>query len=214
MVGDLIFTTSDTKPYVSVVTLFTEDNAKFSKLLSEGFKRSVYWNKYKMVPNRAYDANAPIRELLDASYQGLKRLFILAYGDAGGANRVTADSHTRYFLPRVKIKNYNIDIDRINFDDQPINDSIKQYSKVRKVSAGQGDDCATGCFLNFACFEKNYRLIGADLSKQKALDAESRAIQQIIFTGNANAAAIIYYILKQSKETNSQTIKRNNFTIF
>ena len=64
--------------------------------------------------------------MLDASYQGVKRLFILAYRDCGGANRVTADSHRRYFLPRVKIENYNIEIDGTNVCDQPINDLIKQ----------------------------------------------------------------------------------------
>ena len=47
-------------------------------------------------------------------------------------------------------------------------------------SAGQGDDYTTGCLLEFAYFEKNYKLIAADLSKQKALDVDSRAIQQII----------------------------------
>ena len=58
----------------------------------------------------------------------------------------------------------------------------------------------TGCLLDFAYFERNYRLIAADLSKQKALDADSRAIQQIIFTGKIkpkepNTRTIIYYIL-------------------
>ena len=61
-------------------------------------------------------------------------------------------------------------------------------------------------FINFAYFEKNYRLIAADLNKQKALDADSRATQQIIFIGKlkstvANTRLIIYYVLKQSKET-------------
>ena len=110
-----------------------------------------------------------------------------------------------YFFPRVKIENYNIEVDGRNFYDQPINDSIKQYDKIRKISAGQGDDYTTGCLLDFAYFEKNYRLIAADLSKQKALDADSRAIQQIIFAGKIKAAentrVIIYYILGQSKET-------------
>ena len=60
--------------------------------------------------------------------------------------------------------------------------------------------------MDFAYFEKNYRLIAVDLSKQKALDADSRAVQKIIFTGKIKAAAdntrvIIYYILEQSKET-------------
>ena len=53
----------------------------------------------------------------------------------------------------------------------------------------------------FAYFEKNYKLITADLSKQKALDADSRAIQQIIFTGKASGNVVVYYILQQSKES-------------
>ena len=61
--------------------------------------------------------------------------------------------------------------------------------------------------LDFAYFEKNYRLAAADLSNQKALDADLRAIQQIVFTGKANAGTIIYYILEQSKETTLQFSK-------
>ena len=61
--------------------------------------------------------------------------------------------------------------------------------------------------MDFAYFKNSYRLIAADLSKQKALDADSRAIQQIIFTGKANAGAMIYYILEQSKETMLQLSK-------
>ena len=58
-------------------------------------------------------------------------------------------------LPRVKIeKNYNIEINNRNFYDQPINDSIKQYNEIRKISAGHGDDYTTGCLLDFAYFEK------------------------------------------------------------
>ena len=64
----------------------------------------------------------------------------------------------------------------------------------------------TGCLLDFASFEKNYRLIAIDLNKQKGLNADSRAIQQIILTGKIkatenNTRVIIYYILEKSKET-------------
>ena len=201
LVGDSTCTISDAKLYVRIVNLSAEDNAKLSKLLSEGFKRPIYWNKYKIIPNKRYDENDDIRELLDSSYQGVKRLFVFNYRDRGGANRITAGSHRRYFLPRFKIENYNIEINGRNFYDQPINDTIKQCDEVRIVSTGQGDDYTTGCLLDFAYFEKNYRLIAADLSKQKALDADSRAIQQIIFTGKASAGVMIYYILEQSKET-------------
>ena len=115
-------------------------------------------------------------------------------------------SYRKYYLPRLKIKNYNIEIDGRNFYDQSINDLITKYNEIRKISTAQGDDYTTGCLLDFSYFKKNYRLIAADLSKQKALDADSRAIQQIIFTGKikatvANTRVIIYYILEKSKET-------------
>ena len=118
---------------------------------------------------------------------------------------MSVDSFNKYFLPRVKIENYNIKIDGKNFYDQPINDLIKQYDEIRKISTGQGDDYTTGCLLDFSYFEKSYRLIVVDLSKQKALDADSRAIQQIICTGKikapiANTRVIIYYILEQKKQ--------------
>ena len=67
-----------------------------------------------------------------------------------------------------------------NFYDQPINDLIKQYDEVRKVSTGHGDDYTTGSLLYYAYFKDNYRLIVVDLTKQKALDANLRAIQQIV----------------------------------
>ena len=187
--------------------LLYQQKTKLSKLLSEGFKRPVYWNKYKVIPNRKYDENDYIRELLDASYPGVKIFFVLAYRNCSSANRVTADSHRRYLLLRVKIENCNIEIDGRNFYDQPINDLIKQYDEVRKVSTEQGDDYTTGCLLDFAYFKKNYRPIAADLRKQKALDTDSTAIQQIIFTGKANAAAMINYILEQSKEATIQFSK-------
>ena len=58
-------------------------------------------------------------------------------------------------------------IDERNFYDQPINDLIKQYDVVRKVSTGQGDGYTIGCLLDYAYFKNNYKLIAVDLSKQK-----------------------------------------------
>ena len=100
-----------------------------------------------------------IRKLIDTSWKGINRLFILAYiNDANS----TVNSHRKYFLPRVGIENYNIEIDGRNFYDQPINDLIKPYGKIRKISTGRGDDYTTHCLLGFACFKNNYRLIVAD----------------------------------------------------
>ena len=134
-------------------------------------------------------------------------MFVLAYNNTADDNdQVSNDSFKKYFLPRVKIKHYNIEIDGRNFYDQPISDSIKQYDEIRKISTGQGDDYTTGCLLDVAYFENIYRLIAADLRKQQVLDADSRAIQQINFTVKVKAEAdntkvIIYYTLEKSKET-------------
>ena len=205
------FKITDVKLYEPIVTLSAEGNVKLSKLLRDGFKRSIYWNKYKVIDNILveiaddYDEKY-IRELLDSSYQGVKRIFVFAYNNTGDDNQAFVDSFKKYFFPRVKIENYNIEIDGKNVYDQPVNDSIKQYNEIRKISTGQGDDHATVCLLDFSYFEETYRLIVVELSKQKPLDADSRAIQHINFTGKikateANTRVIIYYILEQSKET-------------
>ena len=65
-----------------------------------------------------------------------------------------------------------------NLYDLTINDLIKQYDETTKISTGQGDDYTSGCFLGFPYFERNYGQIAADLSKQKAFDADSRAIEK------------------------------------
>ena len=144
------FAITDTKLYVPVVTLKIEGNAKLSKLLSEGFKRSVYWNKYKTI-FEDYN-NEYVRERLDASFQGVNKLFVFPY--VHGANVTNENSYRRYFLLRLKIKNCNIEIDGRNFYDQSINELVKQYDEIRKISVGQGDDYTTGCLLGFAYFEK------------------------------------------------------------
>ena len=127
-------------------------------------------------------------------------MFVLAYNNTTADNKVSVDSYKNNFLPRVKIENFDIEIDGKNFYDQPMNDPIKKFNEVRKISTGRVDDYTTGCLLDFAYFEKNDRLIAADLSKQKALDADSRAIQKIKAAAK-NTRVIIYYILEQSKET-------------
>ena len=90
------FKTTDAKLYVPIVTLLVEDNSKLSKLLNEGFKRPIYWNEYEVTPNKIVEIAAVneekyIRELLDSSCQGVKRLFVLAYNNTAGNNPVSVD---------------------------------------------------------------------------------------------------------------------------
>ena len=202
------FAITDAKLHVPIVTLSTKDSANLTKQLNEGFKRSVYWNSYETKPAKVIEQGKNIYELLNASFQGVKRLFVFAYFIAAGNDadqEAGIKDNKKYFLPRGEIKNYNVLIDGRNFYDQPINDIIKQYDKVRKVSTGYGDDYTTGCLLDYAYFKDNYKLIAVDLSKQKVLDADPTAIQQMVFqgvVGGDNCTTIrLYTILGQSKET-------------
>ena len=126
------FAITDTKLHVPIVTLSTKDSANLTKQLNEGFKRSVYWNSYETKPAKVIEQGKNIYELLSASFQGVKRLFVLAYTIAapvvGDNTDDTAGTKSikKYFLPRGEIKNYNVLIDGRNFYDQPINAIIKQ----------------------------------------------------------------------------------------
>ena len=136
--------------YVPVVTLSTKNNVNLTKQLDEGFKRSVYWNEYKSkIETKIADDNNVIRVPLDASFQGVNRLFVLAFENTENGNKkVERDSHRKYFLPRV-----DIIIDRRNFYDQPINDQSKRYDEIRKIATGKGDNYTTGCLLDYQYFK-------------------------------------------------------------
>ena len=179
------FQITSTKLYVPVVTLSTKDNVNLTKQLNERFKRSTYWNEYKSkIETKGADANNLKRFPLDASFQGVNSLFVLAFDNINnGDNKVERDSHRKYFLPRVDITNYNVLIDGRNFYDQPINDQIKKYDEIKKGATGRGDDYTTGCLLDYQYFKDHYQLIAVDLSKQKEINADPRAIQQTEFFG-------------------------------
>ena len=166
---EAIFKITSTKLYVPIVTLSTKDNVNLTKQLNEGFKRSVYWNEYKSkIETKILDNDNTTRFSLDASFQGVNRLFALAFGNTNnGDSKVERDSHRKYFLPRVDITNYNVLIDGRNFYDQPITDQIKKYDEIRKIATGKGDDYTTGCLLDYQYFKDHYQLIAVDLSKQK-----------------------------------------------
>ena len=89
------------------------------------------------------------------------------------------------------------------FFDQPIKNNKITYDNIRKIAAGQVDDYTTGCLLDYPYFSDSFKMIAVDLSKQQALDADPRAIQQINFIANLDRAgnARVYFILEEAKET-------------
>ena len=86
------------------------------KQLNEEFKRSVYWNSYGTKPAKVIEKGKNLYELLNASFQGVRRSFVLAYFITDGVNDEAGIKNNRkYFLPRGEIKNYNVLIDGRNF---------------------------------------------------------------------------------------------------
>ena len=132
------------------------------------------------------------------SFQGLNRLFVLSFENKDGRT-----SHSTYYLPKAETKDYNVMIDGRNFFDQPINSMNKTYENIRKIATGKGDDYTTGCLLDYSYFKDHYKMIAIDLSKQQALDADPRAIQQINFTANLDREGntTMFFIMEEAKET-------------
>ena len=134
-------------------------------------------------PATVRNQGSNIYGLLSASFQGVQRLFVVAYAIAADAanNGAGIKDNRKYFLPKGKTEHYSMLIDGRNFYDKLINNLIKQYDELRRVSAGQDYDYTTGCLLDYAYFKNYYRLIAIGFRKQKALDADPRAIEQIVF---------------------------------
>ena len=155
-----IFLITDTKIYVPVLTVSTQDNAKLLEQLRSGFKRTINWNKYqpKISTERQ---NQYLDFLIDPSFQGVNRVFVLSFED-----EEQKTSYKRYYLPIVRIKSCNVVIDVQNFFDQPVKHRLMTYDSIWKNSNSSKRYYAAGCLLDYNYFNNYYKMIAIDLSKQ------------------------------------------------
>ena len=136
------FIITDTKRYIPVVTLSTQDNVKLLEQLKSGFKITVYWNKYE--PKVTVEQqNRYLDFLISPSFQGVNRLFVLSCQNNGGRT-----SYARYYPPFAEVKNYNVVIDGRNIFDQLVRNNLITYDNIQKIATGQGDDYTTACLLD------------------------------------------------------------------
>ena len=77
---------------------------------------------------------------------------------------------------------------------------LRTYDNIREIATGQGDNYTTGCLPDYNYFEEHYQLIATNLNKQQKLDTDSKAIQQISFTGNIEKDTSIFFIADEAKE--------------
>ena len=193
-VGETKFEITDTKLYVPVVSLSTQDNPKFIQQLNSGFKRTTNWGKYQS-NSKTYVQNRYLNHLVDPNFQAVNRLFVLSF-----ENEDDRTLHSTYCLPKVEIKDYNVTIDRQIFFDQPINSELKTYEKIRKIYTGQGDRYTTDSLLDHSYFKDYYKMIAIDLLKHQVLDADLRGIQQFNFMPNLDRArnTTMFFIIEEA----------------
>ena len=191
------FTISDTKLYVPLVTLLTQDNAKLLQQFKSGFKRTSHWNKYQSKIT-AQERNRYFDYSNDPSFQRANKLFVLSF-----ENNAFRKSYKRYYLLQVEIRGYNIFIDRRNFFDQQAKNNFRTYDNIRKMATSQGDDYTAGSLLDYLYFKNNYKMIAIGLSEQQDLDADPKATQQINFTRNLDRSwnTAMFFIIEEAKET-------------
>ena len=118
------FIITETNLYVPVVTLSTQENGKLLPQLKSSFKRTISWNKYLPKPE-LIPQNPNLNRLIEPSFQGVNRLFVLAFEDDG--QRI---SNRRHYIPDVEIKDYNVMIDGKNFFEQPVKNDKVAYENI------------------------------------------------------------------------------------
>ena len=151
------FKITDTKLYVPVVTLSTEDDNNFWEQLKSGFKRTIKWNKYWWeVTNQTKTNN--LNYLIDPTFNKVNRLFFLSF-----ENEEDRTSFSKYYTPKVETKDFNVLIDGKSFFDVPVKDK-EANEKIIEIS--KNSDYTTGNLLDYEYFSKHYKLIAIDLSKK------------------------------------------------
>ena len=188
------FQITDTKMYVPVVTLSTENEKRLLEQLRTGFKRTIKWNKYRSeMTNQTKNNN--LNYLIDPTFTKVNRLFVLSF-----ENENDRTSFSKYYVPNVQIKDFNVLIDGKSFFDMPIKNEEETYEQI--IEMGRNNDYTTGNLLDYEYFSKHYKLIAIDLSKQIELENPDLK-QQINFIGRLerNEGATMFFIIEKSEET-------------
>ena len=144
--------------------------------------------------------NNILNYLIDLAFANVNRLFVLSFQRIAGENNTTKDyrdSFSHYYVPNIRIKDFNVLIDGKSFFDLPVKNEEETYEKIIEMS--NNNDYTTGNLLDFAYFKENYRLIAIDLSKQTKL----KDPQQISFIGKLlnTRGVTIFFTTEKAEET-------------
>ena len=188
-----------------VVTLAKENDIKLLEKLKSGFKKTIKWNKYRSQMT-IQNNNNNLNYLIDPTFTNVNRLFVLSF--PRNNNTDSRYSFSNYYVPKVRVNDFNVLIDGKSFFDLPVKNEEEAYEKIIEMSNNNG--YTTGNLLDFAYYKENYRLIAIDLSKQTKL----KDPPQITFIGKLDKAngATMFFIIEKSEET-TFNFSQNSVTI-
>ena len=148
------------------------------------------------------EVNNNLNILVDPTFTNVNRLFVLAYGfEVDNLNNYIDNrcSFSKFYLPNVMIKDYNVIVDKLAFFDLPIKPEEEAHEKIIDISTN--NEYITGNLLDYDYFKKYYKLIAIDLSKQKVLQENEDLIQQINFVGRLEKKADVFIIIEKKENT-------------
>ena len=202
---DAILKIKGTKLYVPVVSLSRENDIQLLEQLKTGFKRTIKWNKYRSQMS-IQPQNDNLNYLIDPTCTNVNRLFVLSF--PRNNNTDSRYSFSNYYVPKVKVNDFNVLIDRKSFFDLPVKNDEEAYEKI--IDMSNNSDYTTGNLLDHAYSKKHCRSIAIDLSKQTKI----KDPQQINFIGKLlrNTRATMFFIIEKSEQT-TFNFSQNSVTI-
>ena len=198
------FKITDTKLYVPVVTLSKQNDIQLLEQLKAGFKRTIKWNKYRSQMS-IQPQNNNLNYLIDPTFTSVNRLFVFSF--PRNNNTDSRYSFSNYYVPKVKVNDFNVLIDEKSFFDLSVKNEEEAYEKI--IDMSNNNVYTTGNLLDYAYYKK-HRLIAIDVSKQTKL----KDPQQINFIGKLlrNTGATMLFIIEKSEET-TFNFSQNSVTV-
>ena len=192
------------KLYVPVVTLSAEDDDNILEQLKTGFKRTIKWNKYRSeMSNQTKNNN--LNYFIDPTFTNINRLFVLTFENEDGRA-----SFSKNYVPKVRIKDFNVLIDGKKFLEIPVKNKKEACEAIIEMS--KNNNYTAGNLLDFEYFKDHYKLIAIDVSKQIELENLDLK-EQINFIGRLEENNATKFFIIEKKEENTFDFSENSIVV-
>ena len=187
-----------------MVNLSAENDNKLLEQLKIWFKRTIKLNKYRTeISNQTKNNN--LNYLIDPTFTNANRLFVLSF-----ENENDRTSFSKYYVPKVEIKNFNVLTDGKPFFEIPVKNKEEAYEQIIEMS--KNNDYTTGNLLDYEYFKDHYQLIARDLSKKIELENPD-VKKQINFTGRLKKNNATLFFTSEEKEETTLDFSQNSVVV-